>query len=301
MSDYWYPTNLYTKANMPVGKKQCENDARFTYTGKESSPLGLGHAPHAYDVGILMKGRDEASWMVAKKNEVNVWVRVPSDISINSDLKKEMPSVQLPQEDAKPEPKKPKVTKKKPEKPSDEDAKPKEPEDEKPKKPKVTKKKPEKPVADDVKPEKPEDAKPEKPEDVKPEDAKPEDAKPDDAKPDDAKPVKVKKVAKEKVDEEEEMEKPADKPAVKPKKTVKKAAKAKEPPEEAKPEEPKAKKKLTDYNLFMQVQSEMAKTDPEIQALDKKDRFKAISQKASGLWKTMTVEQKTAAVAHLRT
>jgi hypothetical protein len=102
MSDYWYPTNLFSAAKMTICKKQCENDPRFMYTGKEVSPLGLGFAPHGYDVGTLMKGRDETSWMVAKKNDVNVWVRVPSELSIKSDLSKETPA--MPTIDANPVP-----------------------------------------------------------------------------------------------------------------------------------------------------------------------------------------------------
>lgn len=108
MGDSLHPTNLFAAfAKMPVGKQRCVNDPDYMYSGKEQSPLGLGIAPHKFPVGIIEKGRDGASWMVAKKNDVNVWVRVQVDLTkdkpvIPIDAHEEEPSV--PTEDAPPPP-----------------------------------------------------------------------------------------------------------------------------------------------------------------------------------------------------
>lgn len=107
MSDYWYPTNLFSANRMITDKKPCVNDPRFTYTGKEASPLRFGYAPHGYDVGTRMKGRDEM-WMVAKKNDVNVWIRIPSDLMKN-DLTKDTPVIPAIESDPVPEPDEPAV------------------------------------------------------------------------------------------------------------------------------------------------------------------------------------------------
>lgn len=64
-------------AAIPV-KKRCENSEEYTYTGKESSPLGLGYTAFACDLGTKMVGRDKTMWMVSMKNNVKVWVRIPT-------------------------------------------------------------------------------------------------------------------------------------------------------------------------------------------------------------------------------
>lgn len=64
-----------------ISKKQCKNDTTLTYTGKESSPLGLGFSASAEAVGSRMMGRDETMWMVGIKNGVKVWNRVPTEIA----------------------------------------------------------------------------------------------------------------------------------------------------------------------------------------------------------------------------
>lgn len=64
-----------------ISKKQCKNDPSYTYTGKESSPLGLGFSASAEKVGSRMTGRDQTMWMVGIKNGVNVWNRIPTEIA----------------------------------------------------------------------------------------------------------------------------------------------------------------------------------------------------------------------------
>lgn len=66
---------------MPVVKKQCVNNEKYMYSGKEESPLGLGYAPDGELTSLYMKGRDTRTWMVSVKNGVKVWVRVPDEVS----------------------------------------------------------------------------------------------------------------------------------------------------------------------------------------------------------------------------
>lgn len=63
-----------------MDKRICKNDGRFTFTGKESSPRGLGYCAEAEVVGTRMEGRDKTQWMVIIKNGVHVWTRVPTEL-----------------------------------------------------------------------------------------------------------------------------------------------------------------------------------------------------------------------------
>jgi hypothetical protein len=68
---------------MTAVKKTCKNHASFTYSGKESSPLGLGYTAEAEEVGTVMEGRDKTMWMVGIKNGVKVWNRIPTQVAPN--------------------------------------------------------------------------------------------------------------------------------------------------------------------------------------------------------------------------
>lgn len=71
-----------TSSSAAAAKKPCLNDSRLTYTGKESSPRGLGYCAEAEAVGTIKEGRDDKRWMVVIKNNVNVWTRIPEDASV---------------------------------------------------------------------------------------------------------------------------------------------------------------------------------------------------------------------------
>lgn len=86
---------------MAISKKPCINDATFTYTGKEMSPLGLGYCANAEKVGHFMKGKDNTMWMVGMKNGVKVWNRVPNELA-NAPLQKEEPVIQDANDEAGP-------------------------------------------------------------------------------------------------------------------------------------------------------------------------------------------------------
>jgi hypothetical protein len=64
-----------------VNKKPCVNNSKFTYSGKECSPLGKGYSADAEQIGTIMEGRDGSMWMVGIKNGVKVWNRVPNDLA----------------------------------------------------------------------------------------------------------------------------------------------------------------------------------------------------------------------------
>lgn len=57
-------------------KKNCSNHPRYKYSGKESSPLGLGLAAEPFVYGTILEGRDKTNWIVAQKNGVKVWSRI---------------------------------------------------------------------------------------------------------------------------------------------------------------------------------------------------------------------------------
>lgn len=59
-----------------IMKYECHNDSRYLYSGKESSPLGLGFAPDPYVLGHIMEGRDKTKWVVTSKNSIKVWSRI---------------------------------------------------------------------------------------------------------------------------------------------------------------------------------------------------------------------------------
>ena len=46
------------------------------YSGKESSPLGLGFAAEPFPLGTIQEGRDKTNWIVAAKNGIKVWSRI---------------------------------------------------------------------------------------------------------------------------------------------------------------------------------------------------------------------------------
>jgi hypothetical protein len=76
---------------MPAAvKKPCKNDATHTYTGRESSPLGLGYSAEPERVGTIMEGIDKTMWVVSMKNRVKVWCRAPTE------LIKEKPVIKMP-------------------------------------------------------------------------------------------------------------------------------------------------------------------------------------------------------------
>jgi len=65
----------------PMIKKQCINNPNYTFSGKESSPLGIGYVAEAEQTGKVMEGRDKTMWMVGMKNGVKVWNRVPTELA----------------------------------------------------------------------------------------------------------------------------------------------------------------------------------------------------------------------------
>lgn len=53
----------------------CSNVCTMTYSGKESSPLGIGISAEGYEVNFILNGKDEGKWIVKIKNNRKVWVR----------------------------------------------------------------------------------------------------------------------------------------------------------------------------------------------------------------------------------
>jgi type IV secretory pathway VirB10-like protein len=62
---------------MAPTKTACKNSEKFSYTGKEMSPLGMGFCADAESVGTEMSGRDGKTWIVGVKNNDKIWMRAP--------------------------------------------------------------------------------------------------------------------------------------------------------------------------------------------------------------------------------
>ena len=82
---------------MAPTKQACKNNEKFSYSGKEMSPLGLGYCADAETVGSFMEGKDGNTWIVGVKNNEKVWIRAP----VNKQLEKEAPEIET---EAEPEP-----------------------------------------------------------------------------------------------------------------------------------------------------------------------------------------------------
>lgn len=133
----------------PTGvKKVCKNNPKYFYTGKESSPLGLGYCALSENVGTKRIGNDDTQWIVGMKNGMRVWVRCPTELSKETPvIKKEEPkatkiviedeSEEEEEPPKKPPPKKPVPKKPVPKKPVVESESESDEEEEPPKKPVV--------------------------------------------------------------------------------------------------------------------------------------------------------------------
>jgi hypothetical protein len=53
----------------------CSNISTEVYTGKESSPKGLGFSAVPYEIGFEKQGADGLIWVVQMKNGKKVWFR----------------------------------------------------------------------------------------------------------------------------------------------------------------------------------------------------------------------------------
>jgi hypothetical protein len=74
----------------PAQKMACKNNEKYSYTGKEMSPLGMGYCADAESVGTQMVGRDNKNWIVGVKNNDKIWMRAPE----NKQLEPEQPLLQ---------------------------------------------------------------------------------------------------------------------------------------------------------------------------------------------------------------
>ena len=101
---------------MAPAKTVCKNSEKFSYTGKEMSPMGLGFCADAETVGTQMTGRDGKSWIVGVKNNDKIWMRAPEKPLAPEEpvITNEQPAEPEPKAEAEPKtPKKPsKKTKK---------------------------------------------------------------------------------------------------------------------------------------------------------------------------------------------
>lgn len=65
---------------MAPTKMPCKNNAAFSYTGKEMSPMGVGYCADAESVNKEMVGRDGKTWVVGVKNSTKMWMRAPEEM-----------------------------------------------------------------------------------------------------------------------------------------------------------------------------------------------------------------------------
>ena len=243
-----------------TNKKPCVNNDKFSFSGKECSPLGKGYSADAEQIGTILEGRDQSMWMVGIKNGVKVWNRVPTDLASEAESVAKFPSpVSSPKKDKGALPKK-----------------------KTPVKPKVTTKVSESEASDDEVEEKPKKTSvlsiSKKVQIIDEDEDEDEDEDKDQNKEDEAKKVKKADSDKEKeenVDEDESEPEPEPEKISKP--PTKKEPKAKGKPgpkkkikEESEtdtkkktPNAPQAEKKgtKTDFNYFMSYQIEIFKNE----------------------------------------
>jgi len=97
---------MASTTSLPSGHKVCKNHMSYNYTGKESSPQGLGYCAEGEEMGVVMVGRDKHNWMVGLKQGLKTWTRIPDTKVV---AKKEIPpmaptaNVAVPVAVAKPE------------------------------------------------------------------------------------------------------------------------------------------------------------------------------------------------------
>lgn len=80
------PLPKMSSAALPAGHKVCLNHVAYNYTGKESTPQGLGYCAEAEDIGKVMMGRDKHMWTVGIKNSMKVWVRIPDQMVARKEI-----------------------------------------------------------------------------------------------------------------------------------------------------------------------------------------------------------------------
>jgi len=68
--------NLLT---MAPTKMPCKNNSAFMYSGKESSPMGLGYCPDSEALGKEMVGKDGMMWVVRAPKGIKMWSRVTAE------------------------------------------------------------------------------------------------------------------------------------------------------------------------------------------------------------------------------
>ena len=71
-----------TKDNI-MNKIDCVNNTdeiKYSYTGKEKTPLGRGFSAAAEKIGTIMKGADGTNWICIVKNRLHVWGRAPTEM-----------------------------------------------------------------------------------------------------------------------------------------------------------------------------------------------------------------------------
>lgn len=71
---------------LPSGHKVCLNHVAYNFTGKESTPQGLGYCAEAEEIGKVMVGRDKHMWSVGIKNSMKVWVRIPDQMVARKEI-----------------------------------------------------------------------------------------------------------------------------------------------------------------------------------------------------------------------
>lgn len=79
---------MASTTSLPSGHKVCKNHMSYNYTGKESSPQGLGYCAEGEEMGVVMVGRDKHNWMVGLKQGLKTWTRIPDTKVV---AKKEVP------------------------------------------------------------------------------------------------------------------------------------------------------------------------------------------------------------------
>lgn len=76
IKDYYNTINNILFGNMTVSKHVCKNNPSYSYSGKETSPLGIGYCADAESLGKEMIGKDGNTWVVKSIKGGKTWSKV---------------------------------------------------------------------------------------------------------------------------------------------------------------------------------------------------------------------------------
>mgnify|MGYP001266448124 FL=1 len=64
------------KGSKKIGCKTCDCSCEGKFTGKESSPLGLGFCEKCQPLNVIMRGKNGKLWKIEKIGKTKKWIQI---------------------------------------------------------------------------------------------------------------------------------------------------------------------------------------------------------------------------------